>query len=388
MSTEAEAQTAAYIDALGTDLLAEAAAYTVGNHWLLLANLVVAGLSAWLFVRSNILGRLNQRLDQRARTLRILLMTGSYFLGAALIALPLTIYAGWWRELLYHRTSQAFPDFLGQTLLGILISVLLGAVFMTLVYELMRRVGKLWWAWSGLVTALVLSGLLLVSPFVLEPLFNQYQPLPAGQVQNELRKLAAQAEIPMERIFIFDGSRQSNNFTANVSGFGASARIAISDVALSSATLDEVKAVTAHEIGHYDQGHIGFAVLLSAVLAIIFFYSSARWFATFARFFKLDSPIENPLGLPVLMFMVSLFGLLLEPVTNSLGRAQELAADNYSLEQVGLPDALAGALVKTAAYRDPRPHPLQELFFYTHPSVERRILNAMQWKSVHISGGS
>ena len=88
------------------------------------------------------------------------------------------------------------------------------------------------------------------------------------------------------------------------------------------------------------------------------------------------------------MFMVSLFGLLLEPVTNSLGRAQELAADNYSLEQVGLPDALAGALVKTAAYRDPRPHPLHELFFYTHPSVERRILNAMQWKSVHISGGS
>ena len=43
--------------------------------------------------------------------------------------------------------------------------------------------------------------------------------------------MAARADIPSERIFMYDGSRQSNNFTANVSGVLGSARIAIADVA-------------------------------------------------------------------------------------------------------------------------------------------------------------
>jgi STE24 endopeptidase len=46
-----------------------------------------------------------------------------------------------------------------------------------------------------------------------------------------------------------------------------------------------------------------------------------------------------------------------------------------------LPDALAGALVKTAEYRYPRPSALQEIMFYSHPSVETRVRRAMDWKA-------
>ena len=52
-----------------------------------------------------------------------------------------------------------------------------------------------------------------------------------------MSELARRAQVPEDRIFVFDGSRQSNNFTANVSGVGGSARIAISDVALKGASL-------------------------------------------------------------------------------------------------------------------------------------------------------
>jgi Zn-dependent protease with chaperone function len=69
------------------------------------------------------------------------------------------------------------------------------------------------------------------------------------------------------------------------------------------------------------------------------------------------------------------------PVMNTLSRTSETEADRHSLETVNLPDALASALVKTAEYRDPRPNPLQEVVFYTHPAVERRVLAAMQWKA-------
>ena len=43
---------------------------------------------------------------------------------------------------------------------------------------------------------------------------------------------------------MFNGSRQSNNFTANAGGVGSTARVAISDVAFKNASLDEVRAVT------------------------------------------------------------------------------------------------------------------------------------------------
>ena len=85
----------------------------------------------------------------------------------------------------------------------------------------------------------------------------------------------------------------------------------------------------------------------------------------------------------MLAFLVSLFFLFAQPVINASIRQGENEADQYSLETVNLPDALATALVKTAEYRSPRPSRLQEVLFYTHPSVERRVRRAMDWKASH-----
>jgi STE24 endopeptidase len=81
--------------------------------------------------------------------------------------------------------------------------------------------------------------------------------------------------------------------------------------------------------------------------------------------------------------MVSLLMLFAQPLMNSSIRKGENEADQYSLETVNLPDALASALVKTAEYRYPRPSALQEALFYTHPSVEKRVRRAMDWKASH-----
>ena len=83
------------------------------------------------------------------------------------------------------------------------------------------------------------------------------------------------------------------------------------------------------------------------------------------------------------MVVVSALSVLLTPVLNSLSRIDEAEADAYSLQMVNEPDALATALVKTAEYRYPRPSALQEMLFYTHPSVEKRVLRAMEWKAAH-----
>jgi STE24 endopeptidase len=81
--------------------------------------------------------------------------------------------------------------------------------------------------------------------------------------------------------------------------------------------------------------------------------------------------------------MLSLFGLLALPVFNSFSRAIENEADVYSLRTENRPDGLASALVKTADYRNPRPGRIEEIIFYSHPSVERRVRRAMAWKAAH-----
>lgn len=387
MEFNPEAATRAYIDSLGPEQLAKAAAYTAGNHWLLLWGLVVSAIVTWIIVRAGLLDRVAARFAGRGPNLRAFLVSAVFLLVSTLITLPWSLYEGWWRERGYGRTSQPLGDYLGQDAIGTALTVLIGALFLTGVYALIRRRGKRWWLWSGALTAAAASFLLLLAPILIEPLFNDYKPVPPGEVRDALVVMAKEAGVPPERIFVYDGSRQSNNFTANVAGLGGSARIAISDVAFKGASLDEVKAVTGHEIGHYVLGHVWRGVIVISVLAVVFFFLADRLYPRFARAFGSRAALADPVGLPILLFIVGVLGLFAQPVMNTLSRMDETESDMYSLKTVGLPDALASALVKTAEYRDPRPGALQEILFYTHPSVERRVRRAMEWKAAQGGGG-
>ena len=383
MSFDVQAATDNYINALGPEALAKAAAYTSGSHWTLLWGFLISTAVAWLVIKLQVLDKIEGKLSHKSLWFRSFAISGAYLFLSSLLILPWTLYADWWRELAYGKTSQPLSDFLGQGSISLLISSLLGGLFLSGVYFFIRRLGPYWWAWSGGLTAVAITGMMLVGPVWIEPLFNKYTPLPQGEVREALEVLAKQANIQPDRIFVYDGSRQSNRFTANVSGLGASARIAISDVALTSASLDEVKAVTGHEIGHYVSGHIWNLIGTAVLLSMIFFYLTDAMFNKVANLMGSTVRIAEPRGIAVLLVYISFLSLLAQPVSNSVVRLGETEADQYSYSAVNLPDAMASALVKTAEYRDPRPHPLQELIFYTHPSVEKRVKAAMEWKAQH-----
>ena len=385
MAFNPAAETARYIDALGPEALQKAADYTSASHWMLLWGLLASAVVTWIIVRTGILDKVSAKLDRRGWGLRTWLVGVTYFFASAIIGLPWGIYQEWGFEKSYGRTSQPLPDFLMQDAIGTVISSLLGALFFLGIYALIRKAGKRWWLWSGGLAALAGGATLLLSPVLIEPMFNEYKPLQEGPVKDALVDMAAEAGIPADRIFVYDGSRQSNNFTANVSGLFSSKRIAISDVALKGASLDEVKAVTGHEIGHYVSGHIWRMVGVLVLLAMVLFFLADRLFPRFARLFGSNASVGDPQGLPVLIFTVGFLGLFAQPAMNALIRQGEREADNYSLRHVNLPDALASALVKTAEYRYPRPSALQEALFYTHPSVEWRVRNAMEWKAKQLA---
>ncbi len=387
MAFNPEAATKAYIDGLGAEALAKSAAYTMDGHWMILWGLLVSALATVILVKLGVADRIWAKLEKRGWALRTFATAAGLFIVSAIITLPWNIWAEWGHERMYDRTQQPLSDFLMQDAIGMTIATIGGGLFFLGIYALIRRTGKRWWLWSGGFSAVVVSVMLLLSPTLIEPLFNDYKPIPAGPVRDAVLEMAKQVDIPEDRIFIYDGSRQSNNFTANVSGVGSAARIAISDVALKQASLDEVRAVTGHEIGHYVLGHVWRSVLVLSVLAVIFFFLTDRLFARFARAFgSKATEIGDPRGLPVFLFVLSFLGVFAVPVANSLTRISESEADAYSLQMVNLPDALSGALVKTAEYRYPRPHPVQEALFYSHPSVERRVARAMEWKAKNPPG--
>ena len=380
MAFDAVSATNAYIDSLGPEALAQAAAYTAGNHWLILWSLLATVVSTSLIVRSGILVALSNKLSQRGAFNRAFRVSAAFIVLSAIIELPWTIYTSWYRQTQYDMTTQPLGDFLGQSGLGLALSAVLMGLLLATFYVLIKKAGPLWWAWFGGITASLVATMMLLGPSLIQPLFNEYAPVPEGEVKQAIERLAVEANIPTDRIFMYDGSRQSNNFTANVSGIGSSARIAISDIALKEANLDEVKAVTGHEIGHYVSGHIWWVVFLLSSEVVIAFLLADKLFKPVARVFGADEDIQNPASVPILILLVGVLLTLFEPINNSLTRMNEADADRYSLETVGLPDGLASALVKTAEYRDPRPGQLQELLFYTHPSVERRVRMAMEWK--------
>ena len=383
MAFDPNAATARYIDSLGPAALEKAHHYTVGKEWMLLWAVLVSALVTWLIVKSGVLDKLDARLAEKRRNLRAFVVAAVFFIVSAILTLPWTLYADYFREKSYGRTSQPIADYLGQASIALGISAVVGGLFMMGVYWLMRRSGARWWLWSGALTAVVLTFFMLLSPVLIEPLFNKYQPIPPGQVRDAVVAMAGRAGVPPERVFMFNGSRQSNNFTANAGGVGSTARVAISDVAFKNASLDEVRAVTGHEIGHYVLKHTWWGILFFSVSAIVLFWTADRTYPWFARKFGSSATLAEPRGIPVLLFMVSLFGLLSLPLFNSFGRTLETNADMYSLRTENRPDALSTALVKTAEYRYPRPNKIEEIIFYDHPSVEARVRRAMEWKAAH-----
>ncbi len=382
------AATAAYLAQLSPAAHAKAQAYTQGGHWLLLWGFLISVLTAWLIIRSGVLVRVRAGLERRRpRPIVASFVVGVvYLLVDWALSLPWSVYSNWWREKSYGMTSQAFSGWLSEGVMSMAISAVFTGLFFVALYALIRRARRLWWLWAGGLTAGFMVLGMLVAPIYIEPLFNKYTPAPNGQVRDAVVAMAKANGIPSDKIFIYDGSKQSNAYTANVSGLFGTARIAMSDVMFKKgADLAEVRGVVGHEMGHYARGHSLWITGIFSLLAILAFFVVDRLFAPAQRLLGAGgvTGIADPAGLPVLGAILAVLGLLGGPIANTVIREVESDADRYSLERVNEPDGLAKALVKTIEYRAATPGKLEEVLFYDHPAVGVRVRRAMDWKAAH-----
>lgn len=385
---DSAAATAQWMATLSPEDTARAVAYTQGGHWLLLWGVLVSIAVAWVIIRTGWLSAIRDRLERRRpRPKLVSLVVGVvYLLTSFVLTLPWAIYQNWWREKAYGLTEQPLMGWLTEALMGTAISTVFGGLLIVALYFLIRRTGRAWWIWGGGLAGVAVVFMLLVAPIFIEPLFNTYTPAPDGPVRDAVVELAHKTGTPDDKIFIYDGSKQSDRYTANVSGLFGSARVAMSDVMFTKgADLAEVRGVVGHEMGHYVHMHSLWLTGAMIILSMVSFFLADRLYPVARRLLGANrvGDIADPAGLPVLAAVLAVLGVLATPVTNTLIRTIEEDADHFSLIHANEPDGLSKALIKTAEYRAPSPSAVEEFIFYDHPSVENRVRRAMEWKAAH-----
>jgi STE24 endopeptidase len=385
---DSAAATAAYLSALTPQQHLKAEHYTQGGHWLLLWSCLVGVAIAWIVVRSGVLVKVRAAIE-RSGPKPWLAVAAVVVVDAVyeyVLNLPWAVYSGWWREKQYGLTSQAFAGWFTERGISLAVGIVASLILFSLLYWIIRRAPKTWWAWSAGLVVVAFMALMLLQPLLIEPLFNSYKPAPPGAVRDEIVAMAKQVGVPSDKILIYDGSKQSNRYTANVAGLLGTARVAMSDVMFKKdADIAEVRGVVGHEMGHYVRGHILIFATLYGLMALIAFFLADRLFPRVAALMgaKGVQGISDPAGLPVLGVIFAVLGLIATPLTNSISRIAESDADHFSLEHFNEPDGLAKALVKTIEYRAATPSRIEEIVFYDHPAVGNRVRRAMDWKAAH-----
>jgi STE24 endopeptidase len=362
--------------------------YFEGNNWLLLWGTLYGLVVAAVLLYSGLSRRMRdfaERITHR-RWLQPLIYAFPWLLAGFVLSLPLAIYQGWFREHAYGLATQDFGAWFGDQAKGLLVSLVIVPPVLALLYAAVRRAGARWWIWASGGAFVLILFLIMLAPVFVDPLFNDYKPLREGAVREAVLSLARANQIPTDNVVEFDASRQTTRISANVSGFLGTTRVALNDNLLEKTSPPEIKAVMGHEMGHYVLNHgLRLTVYLSLVLLLGFYVVHCtfdRALARWGRRFGLRDRAD-PAALPLAIAILSLFFLLVTPLTNSMVRQAEAEADAFGLNAAQEPHGFAMAAMRLSTYRKLRPGALEEVLFYDHPSGYERVHGSMLWLKEH-----
>jgi STE24 endopeptidase len=362
--------------------------YFEGGYWFQLWDFLSTVLLMLLLLQfgwSRRMRDLSERIT-RLRPLQTALYWLQFIITVSVVTFPLGVYEGYFREHKYGLLNQSFGPWTRDQAIALVVNVVLGGILVMLLVGIVRRLGKNWWVWGSVVSILFLMFVSLIAPVYIFPLFNKYTKLQDPRIKDPILSMARANGIPATDVYEFDASRQSNRVSANVSGFGKTQRISLNDNLLNRCTLPEIETTMGHEMGHYVLNHATKGVFMYGVVVFLGF-AFLNWFINFALARRGESwgirGMTDVAVLPVATIGLSIYFLIMTPVSNTITRTMEFEADMYGLNAGRQPDGEANVDLLLGEYRKMDPSPFEEFIFFDHPSGRTRVTAAMRWKAEH-----
>jgi STE24 endopeptidase len=313
-------------------------------------------------------------------------------LAIAVVSIPFDI-AQEWVSRKFGLSVQSWPSWLWDWTKGQLLSFILGAILIWILYAVIRRSPRRWWFYFWLVSLPITVFLVFLQPVVVDPLFHKFEPLqskdPALTASLERMVQHAGQEIPPERMFWMDAAEKTTELNAYVTGLGASKRIVVWNTTIAKMNAPQIVFVAGHEMGHYVLNHVWKGLAFAAVFLFVIFWLGAQTIGgVLARFGAKWGirGLDDWASFPALMLLLTIFSFVASPIFNVYSRHVEHQADQYGLEVThGLtPDssqiaAQAFQVLGEVDLSDPDPIPLDVLLFYSHPAISDRVRFALTY---------
>ncbi len=308
---------------------------------------------------------------------------GSITIVSLCISLPFSYYSSFVIEEKFGFNKMTRTIFFTDTLKSLFLSALIGAPLLSLIVWIYTLIGQSFWLYAWGISTLFSLFMMMFYSQLIVPLFNKQTPLEDGELKTAIHSFAEKVGFPGCDIYVIDGSKRSSKANAYFSGFGPRKRIVLFDTLITDLNTQELVAVLAHEIGHYKKKHTLQMLCMSIAQTglILFFFSLA-----------LGIPeVSYALGGEVQSFHLwaVAFGILFTPLSIILGiftsifsRKNEYEADAYARDHYSW-EYLRNALIQLSRNNlsNLRPHPVYEFFYYSHPTVLKRLSSLWETKN-------
>lgn len=132
---------------------------------------------------------------------------------------------------------------------------------------IVKNGGDYFFLYLWILSVVVSIFIMIIYPELIAPLFDNYSPLPDGELKQKIEELAASLKFPLYKLFIVEGSKRSSHSNAYLYGFHKHKRIVLFDTLIKGyckkddkdkdqgCETDEILAVLAHELGHWKHNH-------------------------------------------------------------------------------------------------------------------------------------
>jgi STE24 endopeptidase len=310
-------------------------------------------------------------------------IAGAAALGAAISvglgALTLPLSAVRHRRAVKAGISvQSWPSWFSDLGKSSAIGAGLNAAALAGAMGLLRRFPGRWWGPAALGSTALSSGFILLSPVLLDPVFNKFDPLPEGELRSEVLDLAQRAGVEVGEVYRVDASKRTTAANAYVTGLGRTKRVVLYDTLLNDFPPGEVRSVIAHELSHVRHRDVQRALAwlgLAAPAGLYLVERLTEWLA--------DDEEPMPAMLPAFMLALGAVSFAGSLAANALSRRIEQRADAFALTLTDDPDSFIELEKRLAekALVDPQPRRILQKLFGTHPDAVTRIGYAVSYAS-------